>query len=79
MRAAYVPFTNYQMGDFPVSSEDFRVHDACTISSATKWGTFQFLQEIFVCAMYVPCFTNNSGARSGLPQLSEVFSHWILS
>ena len=31
--------------------------------------SFQFVQEIFVHATYVPCLTNNTGAHSGLPQL----------
>ena len=58
-------FTSYQVGDFPVPSGNFRVRDVRTISPATKWGIFRFLQEIFVCATYVPFHQLPSGGRSG--------------
>jgi len=48
---------------------NFRASDVRTISS-TKCGAFRFLQEIFVHRTYVPWLTDNTGARSGSPQLT---------
>ena len=62
-------FTNYQVWGFPVSSGNFRARDVRTISPTTKCGASRFLQEIFVHVTYVPCSTDNTGARSGSPQL----------
>ena len=63
-------FISYQVGEFLVPSGNFRERDdVCTISSTTKWGTFWFVQEIFVHATYILCSTDNTGTRSGSPQL----------
>ena len=39
------------------------VRDVHTISPTTKWGTFRFVQEIFVHVTHVPCSIDNTGAR----------------
>ena len=72
-------FTNYQVWGFLVSSGNFRARNVHTISPTTKCGASRFLQEIFVHATYVPCSTDNTGARSGSPQLPIQITRQMLA